>query len=202
VSWKDQARKDSQGKYIKLAKDGDVLEGMFLDEPTVEEKESNQGKNKGQIYKVYNFPVEVDGQEKIFSVTNKRLLRQIIEEDDDEPIVGRYLRIKQIGDPLHADFKIKEIPRPETQKEQIQPMLKRFIAAEDTGNSSKVERPTPTKKDESFKPDLPGPEDEPKECNSIEEFEIKAKEMGKPKTRRKANVQPEATLDDKECKEP
>jgi hypothetical protein len=56
---------------------------------------------------VCGFPV--DGEEKILSVTQRSLLRQLIEEEETEPLPGRTLMIKCLDLKSKKEWKIREV---------------------------------------------------------------------------------------------
>ena len=67
------------------------------------------GERKGEVYNAYEFPVEVEGEEKILSVTQRSLLRQLIEEEEEEPLPGRTLMIKCLDLKTKKEWKIREV---------------------------------------------------------------------------------------------
>jgi len=91
--------------YIKF-KDGQKQRITFLDAPEVGEFTGKDGKTKPS----FDFPVEVDGEEKTWSITSKKLLDLILEEDDDNPIEGRTFDITCKGEGFDRRYRMKEVP--------------------------------------------------------------------------------------------
>ena len=67
------------------------------------------GDRNGEIYYAYEFPVEVDGEEKILSATQRSLINQLAEEHDEEPLPGRTLMIKCLDLRTKREWKIREV---------------------------------------------------------------------------------------------
>ena len=84
MGWTKQAKKDAVGKWLKFDEEHPSWTMLFLGDPQVVEKVSTMGDRKGEKYNAYEFPVEVEGEEKILSVTQRSLLRQLIEEEEEE----------------------------------------------------------------------------------------------------------------------
>ena len=80
-----------------------------MGDPKIVEKVSTMGERKGEVYNAYEFPVEVEGEEKILSVTQRSLLRQLIEEEEEEPLPGRTLMIKCLDLKTKKEWKIREV---------------------------------------------------------------------------------------------
>jgi len=57
----------------------------------------------------FEFGVAVNGEEKTMSVRSKRLMNKLILEDKNEPLIGRTLRIKAIGDGVARDWKVESL---------------------------------------------------------------------------------------------
>ena len=109
MSWTKQAKKDAVGKWIKFDEEHPAWTCLFLGDPKIVEKVSTMGERKGEVYNAYEFPVEVEGEEKILSVTQRSLLRQLIEEDEEEPLPGRTLTIKCLDLKTKKEWKIREV---------------------------------------------------------------------------------------------
>ena len=109
MSWTKQAKKDAVGKWIKFDEDHSAWTCLFLGDPKIVEKVSTMGERKGEVYNAYEFPVEVEGEEKILSVTQRSLLRQLIEEEEEEPLPGRTLMIKCLDLKTKKEWKIREV---------------------------------------------------------------------------------------------
>lgn len=109
MSWTKQAKKDAVGKWLKFDEEHSSWTCLFLGDPQIVEKVSTMGDRKGEKYNAYEFPVEVDGEEKILSVTQRSLLRQLIEEEEEEPLPGRTLMIKCLDLKSKKEWKIREV---------------------------------------------------------------------------------------------
>ena len=109
MGWTKQAKKDAVGKWIKFDEDHSAWTVLFLGDPKIVEKVSTMGERKGEVYNAYEFPVEVEGEEKILSVTQRSLLRQLIEEEEEEPLPGRTLMIKCLDLKTKKEWKIREV---------------------------------------------------------------------------------------------
>jgi len=109
MSWTKQAKKDAVGKWIKFDEEHPSWTCLFLGDPKIVEKVSTMGERKGEVYNAYEFPVEVDGEDKILSVTQRSLLRQLIEEEEEEPLPGRTLMIKCLDLKTKKEWKIREV---------------------------------------------------------------------------------------------
>lgn len=109
MGWTKQAKKDAVGKWIKFDEEHSSWTVLFLGDPKIVEKVSTMGERKGEVYNAYEFPVEVDGEEKILSVTQRSLLRQLIEEEEEEPLPGRTLMIKCLDLKTKKEWKIREV---------------------------------------------------------------------------------------------
>lgn len=109
MGWTKQAKKDAVGKWLKFDEEHPVWTMTFLGDPKIVEKISTMGERKGEAYNAYEFPVEVEGEEKILSVTQRSLLRQLIEEEEEEPLPGRTLTIKCLDLKTKKEWKIREV---------------------------------------------------------------------------------------------
>ena len=109
MSWTKQAKKDALGRWIKFDEEHPSWVMTFLGDPKRVEKTSTMGDRKGEIYYAYEFPVEVDGEEKILSATQRSLINQLAEEHDEEPLPGRTLMIKCLDLRTKREWKIREV---------------------------------------------------------------------------------------------
>lgn len=109
MGWTKQAKKDAIGRWIKFDEEHPSWTVTFLADPQIVEKTSTMGDRKGEKYNSYEFPVEADGEEKILSVTQKSLLRQLVEEEEEEPLPGRTLQIKCLDLKTKKEWKIREV---------------------------------------------------------------------------------------------
>ena len=106
--WKREARKVASGRWIRFDSQNPTHTLLFLGEPTKVEKTSQMGPSKGEKYFQMSFPVLEDGDEKILE-PNKSLLTQLIEEDDEETIIGAELLIKCLNPEKKTQWKIRRI---------------------------------------------------------------------------------------------
>ena len=109
MSWTKQAKKDAMGRWIKFDEEHPSWTMTFLGDPKRVEKTSTMGDRKGEVYYAYEFPVEVDGEEKILSATQRSLINQLAEEHDEEPLPGRTLMIKCLDLRTKREWKIREV---------------------------------------------------------------------------------------------
>ena len=92
-NWRNKGKKLAQGKWIRFDEATPKWVITFVGEPTVVEKTAHTGPNKGETYEVLSFPIEVDGEDKILE-PNRSLLLVMMDEDEDEEIIGRTFMIK------------------------------------------------------------------------------------------------------------
>src|SRR5574344_2340024 len=107
-NWPKSAKKIAAGKWIRFDAQNPQHTLMFVGEPQVVEKVSQMGPNKGEKYSQMSFPVLLDGEEKILE-PNSSLLTQIIEEDEEETIIGAELLIKCLNPEKKTQWKIRRI---------------------------------------------------------------------------------------------
>jgi hypothetical protein len=144
MGWTKQAKKDAIGKWIKFDEEHPSWTCLFLGDPKIVEKVSTMGERKGEVYNAYEFPVEVDGEEKILSVTQRSLLRQLIEEEEEEPLPGRTLMIKCLDLKTKKEWKIREV--------KAEGSLETWKGKKsDTEETEKKEKSTPPAYDEENK---------------------------------------------------
>ena len=108
MSWKSDAKKVAAGKWIRFDSSTPQHTLLFVGEPKKVEKESTLPGSKGEIYFQMSFPVEEDGESKILE-PNKSLLTQLIEEDDEEDIIGAEFLIKCLNPEKKTQWKIRRI---------------------------------------------------------------------------------------------
>ena len=170
MGWTKQAKKDAVGKWIKFDEEHPAWTVLFMGDPKIVEKVSTMGERKGEVYNAYEFPVEVEGEEKILSVTQRSLLRQLIEEEEEEPLPGRTLMIKCLDLKTKKEWKIREVKAEgslETWKgkEKVKKMLEESIAkdeanAKETDNDKEkfkqevAKRTTARRKTEKKEPEV------------------------------------------------
>jgi hypothetical protein len=109
-SWTVKAKKIAAGKWIRFDAANPQHTLTFVGEPEEVTKTSQQGPTKGETYKQMSFPVLLDGEEKILE-PNKSLLTQLIEEDEEEPIIGAELLIKCLNPEKKTQWKIRRIAK-------------------------------------------------------------------------------------------
>lgn len=108
MSWKSDAKKVAAGKWIRFDSSTPQHTLLFVGEPKKVEKESTLPGSKGEIYFQMSFPVEEDGESKILE-PNKSLLTQLIEEDDEEDIIGAEFLVKCLNPEKKTQWKIRRI---------------------------------------------------------------------------------------------
>lgn len=109
MAWKDVARKMSKGRFVKFSPEEPVHVLRFLGEPEVRESVSTIKGREGETFTSLDFPVEEDGEDRILSITQKSLLRQLMEVDDESPIIGRTLMIKCLDPVKRTNWMIRPI---------------------------------------------------------------------------------------------
>lgn len=122
-NWREKGKKLSEGKWIRFDAANNVRIITFIGEPEVIEKTVSQGDRKGEKYEVLSFPVEVDGEDKILE-PNRSLLKLLMDEDEDESIIGGTYRIKAIDAPTNKTWKINRVadnPLEESTKKKKKP---------------------------------------------------------------------------------
>lgn len=107
-NWTKQAKKVAAGKWIRFDAQNPQYTLLFLGEPQVVTKTSQLGPTKGEQYTQMSFPVLCDGDEKILE-PNRSLLTQLIEEDEEETIIGAELLIKCLNPEKKTQWKIRRI---------------------------------------------------------------------------------------------
>ena len=107
-NWTKSAQKIAAGKWIRFDAQNPQYTLMFVGEPQVVEKISQMGPSKGEKYSQMSFPVLLDGEEKILE-PNRSLLTQLIEEDEEETIIGAELLIKCLNPEKKTQWKIRRI---------------------------------------------------------------------------------------------
>lgn len=149
-NWKQDAEEGS-GEFLKF-KNGTEYVALFVSGPKPHSFEAADGKT----VKGWEWQVEVDGEEKTLSVTSKRLLRALAAEDDDDPIIGRYIKIRALGDGMDRQWRVVPANRPTRAKQ---------VEIEETEEDEEVEEvPRKPKK----------PTGNAVETDSIDEFEAEA----------------------------
>ena len=107
-NWTKEAKKVAAGKWIKFDSQQPSHVLTFYAEPTKVTKVSQMGPTKGEEYTQMSFPVLLDGEEKVLE-PNRSLLTQLIEEDEESPIIGAELLIKCLNPEKKTQWKIRRI---------------------------------------------------------------------------------------------
>ena len=133
-NWTKSAKKIAAGKWIRFDVQNPQYTLVFVAEPQIVEKISQMGPSKGEKYSQMSFPVLLDGEEKILE-PNRSLLTQLIEEDEEETIIGAELLIKCLNPEKKTQWKIRRIaasnediqtwkkqkkPEPEEEEEEVE----------------------------------------------------------------------------------
>ena len=106
--WTVEAKKVAAGKWVRFDVANPIHTLTFLGEPEKVQKTSQQGPTAGEKYFQMSFPVLLDGEEKILE-PNRSLLTQLIEEDEEETIIGAELMIKCLNPEKKTQWKIRRI---------------------------------------------------------------------------------------------
>ena len=106
--WKIKAKKMMQGKWIRFDAETPAWTVTFEGEPQVVEKTAQTGPNKGETYEQMSFPVSVDGEPKLLE-PNRSLLAYIVDEDNQEDIIGRSFIIKCLDLKGKRQWKMTEV---------------------------------------------------------------------------------------------
>lgn len=107
-NWTKSAKKIAAGKWIRFDAQNPQYTLLFVGEPSVVEKVSQMGPSKGEKYSQMSFPVLLDGEEKILE-PNRSLLTQLIEEDEEDTIIGAELLVKCLNPEKKTQWKIRRI---------------------------------------------------------------------------------------------
>jgi len=107
-NWTKEAKKVAAGKWIKFDSQQPSHVLTFYAEPTKVTKVSQMGPTKGEEYTQMSFPVLLDGEEQVLE-PNRSLLTQLIEEDEDRPIIGAEFLIKCLNPEKKTQWKIRRI---------------------------------------------------------------------------------------------
>lgn len=106
--WTKSAKRIAAGRWVRFDSQNPQHTLLFLGEPTVVEKTSQMADSKGEKYNQMSFPVLLDGDEKLLE-PNRSLLTQLIEEDEEETIIGCELLIKCLNPEKKTQWKIRRI---------------------------------------------------------------------------------------------
>ena len=108
MGWTKEAKKLAAGKWIKFDAANPQHVVTFIGEPTKVEKISQMGPSKGEVYYQMSFPVLLEGDEKILE-PNRSLLTQLIEEDEEQSIIGAEFLIKCLNPEKKTQWKLRRI---------------------------------------------------------------------------------------------
>ena len=182
MGWTKQAKRDAIGKWIKFDEEHPSWTMTFLGDPKRVMKVSTMGERKGEEYPAYEFPVEVDGEEKILSATQRSLINQLAEEEEEEPLPGRTLMIKCLDLRTKREWKIREV--------KAEGSLESWKGKKsDTGEAEKKEKSTP-----------PVDEEEYKEKEKFKK-EVAKRTSARKKTEKKTTESTENATEDRETEE-
>ena len=106
--WTKEAKKLAAGKWIKFDAANPQHVVTFIGEPAKVEKVSQMGPSKGEVYYQMSFPVLLEGDEKILE-PNRSLLTQLIEEDEEQSIIGAEFLIKCLNPEKKTQWKLRRI---------------------------------------------------------------------------------------------
>lgn len=111
-SWKEAARSASGGQYLKF-QDGDDVVLKVLSEPEYREFTNAEGR----VVKSWEWRVLTEDGEKVMSVASKRLLEELADADDEEPLLGRWIRILAKGNGYQRKYRVRAASAPEWARE-------------------------------------------------------------------------------------
>ena len=151
-NWRQQAKKMVQGKWLRFDAETPSHVVTFVAEPTEIEKTAQQGPQAGETYKQMSFPVEVDGEPRLLE-PNRSLLKYIIEEDEEQDVVGRTFLIKCLDLKGKRQWKMIEQGRGVTSQSWAGEK-KPQTEVEEPEKPKKKPRATPDKDKEKFKAEV------------------------------------------------
>lgn len=164
-SWTEQARSAGREKYLRWDP-GQEIELKIIEGPREHEFNAKDGK----LVKAWEWDVTVDGEPKVMSVTSRRLLLILADEEDECPMEGCYFRIKAMGSGMDRQWRVRRL-------ERVRSAPVPLPVEED--EEEEVSAPPP-------KPKKPAPAPVPvREVDSIDEFEEAAAKIARPKKRKK-----------------
>lgn len=141
--WTAEAKKVAAGKWVRFDVANPIHTLTFLGEPEKVQKTSQQGPTAGEKYFQMSFPVLLDGEEKILE-PNRSLLTQLIEEDEEETIIGAELMIKCLNPEKKTQWKIRRIAG---SHEDIQTWKKQKKPEQKDEDEEEVEEKKPAQND-------------------------------------------------------
>lgn len=141
--WTAEAKKVAAGKWVRFDVANPIHTLTFLGEPEKVQKTSQQGPTAGEKYFQMSFPVLLEGEEKILE-PNRSLLTQLIEEDEEETIIGAELMIKCLNPEKKTQWKIRRIAGSHN---DVQTWMKQKKPAQEEEEEEEAEEKKPAKDD-------------------------------------------------------
>lgn len=175
MSWTDRARQSGRDQYLRWDA-GQEIDVDVVSGPTEHDFQSKDGKN----VHAFEWQVMVGGTPKVMSVTSRRLLMILADEEDEAPIEGATLRIKAMGSGMDRQWRVRRLQR-----------TRSAPTALPEEPDEEEEAPAPAPKPVQKK----GPAPAVVECESIDEMEEAAARM-RPARRRKPRADPDEDEDD------
>lgn len=114
MGWKDDAKNANSGKFLKF-EDKAKFTIRVYDEPEEREAEGYDGKKK----KSYDFPIECEEHpnlEIMSAYAGSMLLKALGEEDETEPLIGRWISITRKGTGKNTQFIIRPVTKTRAQQ--------------------------------------------------------------------------------------
>lgn len=126
MSWKTDAKKSMAGDFLRV-QDGRTHFLEFLNEPEKRKIKLKDGTEKESYdFKVVYYgaagaegsprmvmaqfeDIEPSGETKVLSVISMALLREIVDEDDVESVIGRVFAVHRTGTASSTRYKLREI---------------------------------------------------------------------------------------------
>lgn len=108
ANWKEAARSKSSGAYLKFS-DGDDVVVKFVEGPEYREFSNNEGR----LVQTWEWKVLTADGVKTLSVASKRLLEALADEDDESPILGRWIRIRCKGFGYQRMYRVSAAKTPD-----------------------------------------------------------------------------------------
>lgn len=173
AAWKTDAREGGGGRFVKF-KAGTEVDMKVISGPEPHQFTASDGKKVSG----WEWEVETEDGPRTLSVTSRRLLQVLADEDDECPLEGTWIRIKALGDGMERQWRVRRIERHKTtQREMVEK-----DEEEDNGPAVKARRPEPVEEDVAEAPRSRqntrrsrDNDENVVECNSVDEFEEQAK---------------------------
>lgn len=172
AKWKTDAREGGGGKYIKF-KAGTEIDMKVISGPEPHEFKASDGTKVSG----WEWDVETEDGPKTLSVTSRRLLQILADEDDECPLEGTWIRVKALGDGMERQWRVRRIEKRKTyQREVVEE-----ADEEDEVPAGKAREREPAEEDADAAPSVrkkakraPIEDENVTECSSIDEFEKQA----------------------------